>query len=145
MRSDDVHSAMRFVVGCVLVFVVLALVDQIRLFTSLFSHRLQDPRAAFVPQRKQQAHKQQAHLDIETRLKKMHAFRLVAESNQDLRCEERGSPWSYVCSFVPTPTTSTARLRFGVMVDSKGMVRELSSLSPEGTVLAPPRNRTARR
>lgn len=140
MASGDVQSALRFVVGCALVYVLFALFGQFMSFTSLVFHGAQVSRAASAAQ-----HKQQARLEIESRLKKMNALRLLADSSHDLRCEERSSSWSYVCSFAPTPKTSGTRVQFGVIVDSTGTVRELSSFSPVGTDIAPPRNPTTGR
>jgi hypothetical protein len=89
MSSGDVQSALRLVVGCVLVNVLIALFGQITSFTSVVFHAAQGSRAAATAQRKLEA-----RLEIESRLKKMNTLRLLADPSHDLRCEERSSSWN---------------------------------------------------
>ena len=47
-----------------------------------------------------------------------------------LSCEQAPAPWDFVCSFEPTPQTSTTRVKFGVRVTSRGGIFEFSALTP---------------
>ena len=76
--------------------------------------------------------------ELELQMLDRNVFGLVRKPRTDLRCERRTGAWTFVCSFLPTPTTSSARVQFGVVVDHDGAIYEISRLIPVGTALPTP-------
>ena len=52
-------------------------------------------------------------------------------------CQPLSRQWDYVCSYMPTPLHSRARLHFGVNVDSQRWIK-VSSIVAEGTPVPAP-------
>jgi len=76
--------------------------------------------------------------DLESRLRAQNVFGRVGNVRTKLACEQATAPWDFVCSFEPTPQTSTTRVKFGVRVSSSGTIFELSALSPAEADLPAP-------
>ena len=53
------------------------------------------------------------------------------------QCQPANRDWDYVCSYVPAPLRSRARLQFGVNVDSQSWT-EVSSIVAGGTPVPAP-------
>ena len=54
-----------------------------------------------------------------------------------VQCNVVASDWDYVCTYLPTPKTSSTRVQFGVQVDRDSWT-QISPIVPEGTTIATP-------
>ena len=131
--SDRFYAAKRFALGCVLLWVLWGLAGNVVGFTSLVVKSTRDSHAIIAAQ-----NKTLSPSELETELKKMNAFGLVAHARTDLHCEPRMGAWGFVCNFLPTPTTSAVRVQFGVTVDGNRSIFEISRLCPINTALPAP-------
>jgi hypothetical protein len=53
------------------------------------------------------------------------------------RCQPAARDWDYVCSYIPDPRRSSARLQFGLDVDATRWIK-VSSIVPLGTQVPGP-------
>jgi hypothetical protein len=120
-----VEGAKRTVLGLALVIVLLGLAGKLFSFGSLIVQGGRPQPAVSVA-------------DLESRLKTQNVFGRVGDTRTKLACEQAPAPWDFVCSFEPTPQTSTTRVKFGVRVTSSGSIFELSALSPAEADLPAP-------
>ena len=58
-------------------------------------------------------------------------------ADSEPHCQPLSREWDYVCSYIPTPLQSRARLHFGVNVDSQRWIK-VSSIVAEGTPVPAP-------
>jgi hypothetical protein len=120
-----VESAKRTVLGLVLVCVLVGLAGKLVSFGSLIVHGGRPQPAVSVP-------------DLESRLRAQNVFGRVGDARTKLACEQGSETWDFVCSFEPTPQTSTTRVKFGVRVTRSGAIFELSALTPAEADLPAP-------
>ena len=76
--------------------------------------------------------------DIEQRLEQQNVFG-VGDTRKRLHCQNATTPWNFVCTFEPTPRTSTTRVKFGVRADTNGVPLEESTLTPSDADLPAPK------
>jgi hypothetical protein len=112
----------------VLVYLLWALIPQVRVYADLVIRTTRGSRATMAQQRKL------SQADLEAALIRV---KRVAP-NAGLRCTRADRDWDYVCSYMPTPVQSKTRVEFGVIVDEKRWVN-VSRIVPAGTMLPPPR------
>jgi hypothetical protein len=110
-----------------LVYVLLALMPEIRAYADLVIPTSRNSRTAATQQRKLSS------ADLESALIRAKPF----APNSGLRCNAPVRDWDYVCSYMPTPLQSTTRVEFGVTVDEKRWLG-VSRIVPAGSVLPPP-------
>jgi hypothetical protein len=115
--KTGVEGATRTVLGLALVIVLLGLAGKLFSFGSLIVQGGRSQPAISVA-------------DLESRLKEQNVFGRVGDARTKLSCEQAPAPWDFVCSFEPTPQTSTTRVKFGVRVTSSGGIFEFSALTP---------------
>jgi len=123
LAQTDVEGAKRTVLGLALVCILLALAGKLMSFGSLIVQGARSQPAISVA-------------GLESRLKEQNVFGRVGDAQ--LACEQAPAPWDFVCSFEPTPQTSTTRVKFGVRVSSSGTIVELSALIPADADLPAP-------
>ena len=58
-------------------------------------------------------------------------------ADSEPQCQPANREWDYVCSYMPAPLRSRARLQFGVNVDSQRWTK-VSSIVAEGTPVPAP-------
>ena len=125
LAQTDVEGAKRTVLGLALVCILLALAGKLMSFGSLIVQGARSQPAISVA-------------GLESRLKEQNVFGRVGDAQTKLACEQAPAPWDFVCSFEPTPRTSTTRVTFGVRVSSSGTIVELSALIPADADLPAP-------
>jgi hypothetical protein len=129
---DGFQAAKRFALGFALICILWTLAGNLVGFTNLVvdgtrqSHAIADAQKTLSPH------------ELELQLLDRNAFGLVRKPRADLRCEPRTGAWTFVCGFLPTPATSSVRVQFGVVVDQKRTIFEISRLTPVGTALPSP-------
>jgi len=129
---EGFQAAKRFALGFALICILWSLAGNLVGFTNLVvdgtrqSHAIVDAEKTLSPH------------ELELQLLDRNAFGLVRKPRADLRCEPRTGAWTFVCSFLPTPATSSVRVQFGVVVDRKRTIFEISRLTPVGTALPSP-------
>ena len=123
--QTGVEGAKRTVLGLALVIVLFGLAGKLFSFGSLIVQGGRSQPAIGVA-------------DLESRLKEQNVFGRVGDAQTKLACEQAPAPWDFVCSFEPTPQTSTTRVTFGVRVSSSGTIVELSALIPADADLPAP-------
>jgi hypothetical protein len=128
MDAERFHSAYRFALGIVLVYVLLMLVPQAVQFSKLVAGGRRRPQT-----REAASRQKLSAATLESTLRQSHG--LGADSQ--LRCEPADRDWDYVCSYIPTALHSRTRLQFGVDVDAKRSTK-VSSVVPVGTAVPPP-------
>jgi hypothetical protein len=126
--AERFHSAYRFALGIVLVYVLLMLVPQAVQFSKLVTGGARRPQT-----RQAAAGPKLSAANLESALRQAH--RLGADAQ--LRCKPADRDWDYVCSYIPTALQSQTRLQFGVDVDAKRSTK-ISSVVPVGTAVPPP-------
>lgn len=119
------EGAKRTVLGLVLVCVLIGLGGKLISFGSLLVPGARPQSSISIP-------------DLESRLRAQNVFGRVADARTKLTCEQAAVPWDFVCSFAPTPQTSTTRVKFGVRVSFSGTIVELSALTPTDADLPAP-------
>lgn len=124
LDRTGVEDAKRTVLGLALVIVLLGLAGKLFSFGSLIVQGGRPQPAISVA-------------DLESRLRADNLWR-VGDARMKLACEQTPGPWDFVCSFEPTPQTSTTRVKFGVRVTSSGTIVELSALIPADADLPAP-------
>jgi hypothetical protein len=130
---DGFLAAKRFAVGFVLICVLWSLAGNLVGFTTLVVNGARTSRAVVEAQKTTLS----PH-ELELQLLDRNVFGLVRKPRADLRCEPRTGAWTFVCSVLPTPTTSSERVQFGVVVDHHRTIYEISRLTPVGTALPSP-------
>ena len=126
-NPERFNSAYRAIVTIVLLYVCWTLIPHVQAFADLLTQQTRESRR------------------ITAQLRKLHAADLQAEylrarivsPNAGLRCTPAEHDWDYVCSYMPTPLQSKARLEFGVIVDETHVL-QTSRRVPEGTPLPSP-------
>ena len=115
--------------GCVLIYVVGSLAGSLLQLPALVRGA-----QSFLPHQKQVRPQ-----ELEAQLKQQNVFGLVAQAGSNLHCQpSTGRQWDFVCTFSPTPKTSTTRVQFGVTVTGDGSIFEISRLAPTSTNLPAP-------
>src|SRR5437899_3304414 len=105
---EGFQAAKRFALGFALICILWSLAGNLVGFTNLVvdgtrqSHAIVDAEKTLSPH------------ELELQLLDRNAFGLVRKPRADLRCEPRTGAWTFVCSFLPTPATSSVRVQFGV-------------------------------
>jgi hypothetical protein len=61
----------------------------------------------------------------------------VVSQGARIHCDPVAAHWDYVCTYLPTPKTSSTRVQFGVQVDRTSWV-QTSPIVPEGTDIPAP-------
>jgi hypothetical protein len=131
VNADGFNSASRFALGCALVWVLNSLAVNLFNFGSLFLLKANRTQVADA-----------------VRYQKLRAPRLesllregkVVPPDSQLHCRPAAQDWDYLCSYMPTPTQSHTRVRFGIIVDSVRWV-EVSRIVPMSADVPPPRRR----
>ena len=127
MDAERFHSAYRFALGIVLVYVVWLLIPEVRSYASLVVSTASYSRAAAAHRIKLSA------VNLESALRREPQF----GANSEINCEPAARDWDYVCTYLPTPLQSRTRLQFGVRVDATRLVK-VSRVVPIGTILPSP-------
>lgn len=63
------------------------------------------------------------------RLRRVNAFKLVANPERRLHCMDNHGEWDYICLFHPDPITNANWVQFGVTVDNAHII-EMSEMHP---------------
>jgi hypothetical protein len=127
-NPERFSSAYRVALTIVLVYLLWALIPNVRAYADLVIRPTRGSRATMAKQRKL------SQADLEAALIRVQQV----APNAGLRCTRADRDWDYVCSYMPTPLQSKTRLEFGVIVDEKRWVN-VSRIVPAGTMLPPPR------
>jgi hypothetical protein len=120
-------SAYRAALTIVLLFVAWMMIPHVRAFADMLTHQTRESRRITAQLGKLSA----------TDLQAAYLRARIVTPNAGLRCTRAESDWDYVCSYMPTPLQSKARLAFGVVVDET-RVLQTSRPVPEGTSLPSP-------
>jgi hypothetical protein len=121
------NSAYRAGLTIALLFVLWMLIPHVRAYADLVMQTTRESRKITW-----QLHKL-SPADLQT----AYLQARIVSPNAGLRCTRAERDWDYVCSYMPTPLQSKARLEFGVIVDET-RVLQTSRPVPEGTVLPRP-------
>jgi hypothetical protein len=89
------------------------------------------------------AGKSRVATDVPGKLSAANLESMLRESKQfppdaEPRCQPAARDWDYVCSYMPEPRRSSARLQFGVQVDAARWLK-VSSIVPTGVAVPAPR------
>jgi len=121
------RSGYRAALTIALLFVLWMLIPHVRAYGDLVMHQARESRKITA----------QLHKLSVADLQAEYVRARIVSPNAGLRCVSAEHDWDYVCSYMPTPLQSKARLAFGVIVDET-RVLQTSRRVPEGAVLPSP-------